>query len=173
MKYLHESSIESHGYLNSSNCVIDSRWLLKVTNFGLNKFREIQSLNSTECFEVNDLLWFAPELLRLNHPFWFCSQKADVYSFSIVLQEVLLRDKPFSTYRQLSTVDIIEKVKFPTPLFRPELHSIESKHPEEPIPKDVIKIANRCWAEDPEDRPTFDSLYEEFKKFFGERYQKL
>ena len=172
MQYLHSSQIETHGYLNSNNCVIDSRWLLKVTNFGLNKFREIQSFNSTDCFEINDLLWFAPELLRLNQPFWYCSQKADVYSFAIVLQELLLREKPYSTHRHLSTVDIIERVKHSTPLFRPDLQNVDKYHTEDHIPRDVIKITQRCWSEDPEERPSFDRLYEEFKKYFGERYQK-
>src|SRR5690348_3772829 len=126
MNYLHDSPVEIHGYLNSNNCVIDSRWLLKVTNFGLNKFREILFLNRSECQEITDLLWFAPELLRLNQPFGYSSKMADVYSFGIILQEVLLRDKPFSTYKHLSTAEIIEKVKY-WPPFRPELIPNEIK----------------------------------------------
>ena len=171
MTYLHDSAVDAHGYLNSNNCVIDSRWLLKITNFGLNKFREIQSLNSTECYELNDLLWFAPELLRLSQPFWYSSQKADVYSFAIILQEVFLRDKPYSTYRHLTVMDIIDRVKYSTPSFRPELLPNESKsHSDESIPKDIIKLTHRCWSEDPGDRPTFNRLADEFKKYFGERY---
>ncbi|KAK6035010.1 hypothetical protein COOONC_27487 [Cooperia oncophora] len=33
--FLHNSEIRSHGRLKSSNCVVDSRFVLKVTDFGL------------------------------------------------------------------------------------------------------------------------------------------
>ena len=34
MEFLHKSSLKSHGNLKSSNCVIDSRWVLKLTDYG-------------------------------------------------------------------------------------------------------------------------------------------
>ena len=40
MTYLHDSEIRAHGHLKSSNCVVDSRWVLKITDFGLNYFKE-------------------------------------------------------------------------------------------------------------------------------------
>lgn len=40
MVYLHASEIKSHGKLKSSNCVVDSRWVVKITDFGLQEFME-------------------------------------------------------------------------------------------------------------------------------------
>lgn len=39
MEFLHESELQTHGRLKSSNCVIDARWVLKVTDYGLTKMR--------------------------------------------------------------------------------------------------------------------------------------
>ena len=39
MIYLHKSVFQSHGYLSSANCHVDSRWVLKVSGFALYAFR--------------------------------------------------------------------------------------------------------------------------------------
>ena len=41
MHYIHSSPIEVHGRLSSSTCVIDSRFVLKVTGFGLQTITEL------------------------------------------------------------------------------------------------------------------------------------
>lgn len=46
-------------------------------------------------FPSSDLLWTAPELLRDANLRRKGTQPGDVYSFSIVMQEVVLRGEPF------------------------------------------------------------------------------
>lgn len=44
MRYLHSSALRIHGALTSRNCVVDARWVLKVTDYGLNQFFETQGV---------------------------------------------------------------------------------------------------------------------------------
>lgn len=44
MRYLHSSPLRIHGSLTSRNCVVDARWVLKVTDYGLNQFYEAQGV---------------------------------------------------------------------------------------------------------------------------------
>ena len=39
MIFLHDSEIGIHGNLRTSNCLVDSRWCCKISDFGLNKFK--------------------------------------------------------------------------------------------------------------------------------------
>ncbi|KAG8235370.1 hypothetical protein J437_LFUL012581, partial [Ladona fulva] len=39
MIFLHDSPIRSHGSLRPSNCLVDSRWVLKIADFGLHRFK--------------------------------------------------------------------------------------------------------------------------------------
>lgn len=38
MSYLHASDIQVHGRLKSTNCVVDNRMVVKITDFGCNSF---------------------------------------------------------------------------------------------------------------------------------------
>ena len=40
MKHLHAGPVKVHGSLKSGNLVVDSRWVLKVTDYGVNSVRD-------------------------------------------------------------------------------------------------------------------------------------
>ena len=40
MAFIHGSELRVHGNLKSSNCVVDGRFVLKITDFGLQSLRE-------------------------------------------------------------------------------------------------------------------------------------
>ncbi|XP_077865379.1 atrial natriuretic peptide receptor 1-like [Saccoglossus kowalevskii] len=162
MHYIHSSVINSHGNLKSTNCVVDSRFVLKVTDFGLNQFKKGDEDTDLE-FESHQyfqrLLWTAPELLRMTEAPLGGTQKGDVYSFGIILQEVVHRCGPFYvSHMDLSPKEIVQKVKSGNrPYFRPSVD--KSTCPEELYP-----VMEKCWAQDPAERPDFSSLRTTMRK---------
>lgn len=56
MLFIHSSEIKCHGNLTSANCVVDSRFTLKITDFGLPliQWSEISSENE---FYKSDLFY--------------------------------------------------------------------------------------------------------------------
>lgn len=54
---------------------------------------------------MKELLWVAPELLPITIlPGTPATQKGDVYSFAIILEEIVVRGGPFETARQFLDV---------------------------------------------------------------------
>ncbi|KAM9528488.1 atrial natriuretic peptide receptor 1 isoform 2-T2 [Salvelinus alpinus] len=158
MDYLHRSPLRSHGHLSSSNCVVDSRFVLKVTDHGLSLRRPPgQDEEGWSKEHWTSLLWRAPELLRDSMPS-SGTQKGDVYSFGIIVQEVVYRRGPFHIpNNNLEARDIVEGVKAGvcvggggSPL-RPHTDSSE-------CPEGVEALLGACWSERPSDRPDFSSL---------------
>ncbi|XP_065454652.1 atrial natriuretic peptide receptor 2 isoform X5 [Chrysemys picta bellii] len=161
MAFLHNSIIGHHGSLKSSNCVVDSRFVLKITDYGLASFRSSCDAEDSHALYAKKL-WTAPELLqqgRLPPP---GMQKADVYSFSIILQEIALRNGPFYIEgMDLSPKEIVQKVRnSQKPYFRPSIDL--GLHSEE-----LAVLMERCWAQEPAERPDFTQL-----KIFIRRFNK-
>ncbi|KAM7374204.1 hypothetical protein PAMP_006877 [Pampus punctatissimus] len=93
MKYLHNHGV-IHGRLKSRNCVVDGRFVLKVTDYGFSEILIAQSADIQE-EKPENLLWTAPELLRNSILRRRGTFTGDVYSFSIIVQEVISRSAPF------------------------------------------------------------------------------
>ena len=74
MTYLHDSVIKSHGRLKSSNCVVDSRWVLKITDYGLCEFKsgaEPDADMSEHTFYQSKKLLCKYALLPITQLFWY------------------------------------------------------------------------------------------------------
>ncbi|KAL0962281.1 hypothetical protein UPYG_G00338050 [Umbra pygmaea] len=152
MAFLHNSVISSHGNLKSSNCVVDSRFVLKITDYGLASFREKTSLEDCYSYYARKL-WAAPELLRAECPSPCGTQKGDIYSFGIILQELaLLKGVFYIEGETLSPKEIVERVALGQwPYLRPSL--CPESHSEE-----LGQLMQRCWAEDVNERPEFHHI---------------
>uniref|UniRef100_A0AAQ5ZCU7 Guanylate cyclase n=1 Tax=Amphiprion ocellaris TaxID=80972 RepID=A0AAQ5ZCU7_AMPOC len=152
MNYLHNSYFGCHGNLKSSNCVVDSRFVLKITDYGLASFRSSCENDDSHALYAKKL-WTAPELLIYDRHPPQGTQKGDVYSFGIILQEIGLRNGPFYVEgMDLSPKEIVQKVRNgQKPYFRPTTDN--RCHSEE-----LTILMEGCWAEDPAERPDFGHI---------------
>ncbi|MEQ2224306.1 Retinal guanylyl cyclase 2 [Ilyodon furcidens] len=153
MKYLHHRGV-CHTRLKSRNCVVDGRFVLKVTDYGYNEVLESQRFPLVEA-RPEELLWTAPEILRTTQPGLHGTLPGDVYSFAIIMQEVVIRGPPFCML-DLSDADILEKLRKPPPLCRPMVSP-------DYAPMECIQLMKQCWTEQPDKRPTFDDIFDQFK----------
>ncbi|MGH0168038.1 UNVERIFIED_CONTAM: hypothetical protein FKN15_071095 [Acipenser sinensis] len=153
MKYFHHRDF-IHGRLKSRNCVVDGRFVLKITDYGYNEVLESQKFPYKEP-AAQELFWTAPEILRLPHATLNSSSKGDVYSFAIIMQEVVMRGPPYCMLEQ-SAEDIIVRLKKPPPLCRP---LVSPDH----APMECIQLMKQCWNEQPDRRPTFEEIFNQFK----------
>nr|XP_046910972.1 atrial natriuretic peptide receptor 1-like isoform X1 [Dermatophagoides farinae] len=193
MTHLHNSEHIYHGRLHSNNCLIDSRFCVKISDFGLRKLKNDSGLiyscqsvdNLTESMpnihlklsrkcqlnclkeERNEnLLYYAPEFFipckcKKNHFDAYClqtnsgSQKGDLYSFGIILQEIILRQEPFYPHhKRMHLSEIIKRSKFEN--LRP-IVPVDACVPE------LYSLMVNCWSTNPDDRPDFHMIKSEMK----------
>nr|XP_027201054.1 atrial natriuretic peptide receptor 1-like isoform X2 [Dermatophagoides pteronyssinus] len=160
MIYLHNSSFQYHGRLKSTNCLIDGRFMVKIGDYGLRTL--YKQIGKEADFNPRSLFWTAPEHLRSPDPYNIGSQKGDIYSFGIILQEVITRCEPFETSTEdknsLEPTEILDRVKMGGEVpFRPVVNC-------EDCPRNLIKLMETCWSENPENRPEFVKIKPYFKK---------
>ncbi|CCD73356.1 Receptor-type guanylate cyclase gcy-28 [Caenorhabditis elegans] len=164
--FLHNSEIRSHGRLKSSNCVVDSRFVLKVTDFGLHRLHCLEEINLEEIGEhayYKKMLWTAPELLRDSNAPPMGTQKGDIYSFAIILHEMMFRKGVFALENEdLSPNEIVQRVRKPVsedqePL-RPWVSETGEGEGDDALNDTLLSLMVACWSEDPHERPEVSSV---------------
>lgn len=148
MEYLHSKNIV-HFDLKSDNLLVNlrdpHRPICKVGDLGLSKVK-CQTLISGGV--RGTLPWMAPELL--NGSSSLVSEKVDVFSFGIVLWELLTGEEP---YADLHYGAIIGGIVSNT--LRP------------PVPENCDpewrSLMERCWSAEPSERPSFTEIANELR----------
>ncbi|XP_036326361.1 receptor-type guanylate cyclase Gyc76C-like [Rhagoletis pomonella] len=172
MIYIHDSQLMYHGNLKSSNCVVTSRWMLQVADFGLHELRNCAESESIgEHQHYRNQFWKAPELLRNSHIYG--TQKGDVYAFAIIMYEIVSRKGPFGqvAYEPKEIVDRVKELPLAGSIpFRPELECIREH---ELCPDYVLDCIKDCWSEDPEIRPDFPTIRNRLKKMRGGKTKNI
>eukprot|EP01088_Endostelium_zonatum_P006348 TRINITY_DN18468_c0_g1_i1.p1 TRINITY_DN18468_c0_g1~~TRINITY_DN18468_c0_g1_i1.p1 ORF type:complete len:1043 (-),score=184.05 TRINITY_DN18468_c0_g1_i1:31-3159(-) len=146
MNYLHQNKPKIvHRDLKSLNLLVDENYNVKVADFGLSK---VSNTGNTMNSKVGSLNWCAPEVLLHAHPY---TDKADVYSFGMVLWEMITHKAPFAGLHPLQIVRAIDKGSLP-------------EIPKNSPSTDFSQLINDCWAKEPDGRPSFAEILERLKK---------
>ena len=143
MAYLYSKGVE-HRDLKTLNILLDGDRRCKVTDFGLSKSESLATA-ATQATAGGDAkgtpAYMAPELLDSNT----FTEETDVYAYALVIWEVLTGDIP---WRGLNPVQVAMQIL--TKQARPAVP--------EGAPADLVALMQRCWAHEPDARPTFAAI---------------
>ncbi|XP_073299496.1 serine/threonine/tyrosine-protein kinase HT1-like [Primulina huaijiensis] len=137
MLYLHAQGI-LHRDLKSENMLLDEDMSVKVADFGISCLES--QCGSAKGF-TGTYRWMAPEMIKEKHH----TRKVDVYSFGIVLWELLTALTPFDDMTP-------EQAAF----------AVCQKNARPPLPSSCPPafrhLIHRCWSGNPDKRPHFHEI---------------
>ena len=166
LSFLHKSVIGPHGWLLPSNCIIDNRWVLKITDFGVGEIYRLLH-EKPKNHRLRDYLYTSPEVLRagLANVYKNATQESDVFSFAIIAAQTISKMSVFQMYGNLKASDIINKLKVVTPIpLRPTITKNED------VPDDLIRLLNSCWSENPSERPSARVISRSLASLLSQRF---
>ncbi|XP_050259496.1 serine/threonine-protein kinase STY46-like isoform X3 [Quercus robur] len=139
MDYLHKNNI-IHRDLKAANLLMDENEVVKVADFGVAR---VKTQSGVMTAETGTYRWMAPEVIE-HKPY---DHKADVFSFAIVLWELLTGKLPYEYLTPLqAAVGVLQK----------GLRPIIPKHTH---PK-LAELLEKCWQQDPALRSDFSEIIE-------------
>eukprot|EP00002_Diphylleia_rotans_P000123 TRINITY_DN1006_c0_g1_i15.p1 TRINITY_DN1006_c0_g1~~TRINITY_DN1006_c0_g1_i15.p1 ORF type:complete len:458 (+),score=106.05 TRINITY_DN1006_c0_g1_i15:183-1376(+) len=141
MKYLHQRQPPViHRDLKSANVMVCSLTpiVVKLGDFGLARVKA-DNQTMTKC---GTRAWLAPEILKGQR----YTEKADVFSFGIMMWEVVSRDRPYANQDPLRlNLEIVNGLR-PTPPRNAEAA--------------LVQLMNKCWDGDEKARPGFAEIHD-------------
>lgn len=145
MQYLHSQGI-IHRDLKSENLLLGEDMCVKVADFGISCLES--QTDSARAF-TGTYRWMAPEMIKEKHH----TKKVDVYSFGIVLWELLTGLIPFDNM---------------TP--EQAAYAVSYKNARPPLPSKcplaISNLINRCWSRNPRKRPHFDEIVSMLEHYY-------
>ncbi|XP_056432224.1 atrial natriuretic peptide receptor 1-like [Gadus chalcogrammus] len=146
MAYLHQHRI-FHSRLRSQNCVLDDRWVCKISDYGLRTYRKQDKAEPLSFYQQRLLEVYTPP--ECQDPDTEPSLAGDVFSFSVILLEIATRSDP------VPVEDSSLECAWCPPL--PELISSKTDSCC-PCPADYVELIRRCRTANPAHRPTFEQI---------------
>lgn len=148
MNYLHSFTPPIlHRDLKSPNLLVDNAFGIKISDFGLARVKaHIQTMTGN----CGTMQWMAPEVLAAQK----YTEKADVFSFGIVLWETITRACPYEGLSQIqAALGVLNNNLRPTiPVHCPVL---------------LKRVMKSCWATVPSQRPSFGEILQQLQEPIG------
>ncbi len=144
MKYL-SSKNYIHRDLAARNVLVGDNNIVKISDFGMSR-----NLYSSHYYVMASrgavpIRWMARECFSKKF-----TSKSDVWSFGVTMWEVFTLGKN-APYEEMTDFEVLQD----TVKAERKLLSVPDK-----CPSDVSSIMLKCWRDDPDDRPDFDTLYD-------------
>ncbi|GJP38183.1 hypothetical protein CLOM_g22638 [Closterium sp. NIES-68] len=153
MAFLHKNGM-IHRDLKSANILLDKQGHAVVGDFGVARLKGERGEMTKE---VGTYRWMAPEAFGTSP--WPVTHKADVYSFGIVLWEVLSGGVPFADYSPLQAAVAVA------------LNGARPAIPDS-CPQSLRSLIERCWHKTPKERPEFSEILTELDRIAKEIQQQ-
>ena len=148
MMYLHHQKV-IHRDLKTDNILIDENFFPHISDFGLAKFWET-GYTSFQTGSCGTIYFMAPEMFSTtNYNF-----KVDVYAFAYVMYAVITDVLPFSLGELRNVPPLICGNYIANKNVRPIFNR--------PVKQTLRSLIERCWSRDPNDRPSFDTIFKAF-----------
>ncbi|PHU17317.1 Inactive leucine-rich repeat receptor-like serine/threonine-protein kinase [Capsicum chinense] len=151
--HIHQNPGLTHGNLKSSNVLLGSDFESCLTDYGLMPFR---NPDSPEESGASSLFYRAPECRDIRRP---VTHQADVYSFGVLLLELLTGKTPFQ--------DLVQEHGSDIPRWVRSVREEETESGDEPASSNeaseeklgaLLNVAMACVSLVPENRPTMKDV---------------
>ncbi|EPS66707.1 hypothetical protein M569_08069 [Genlisea aurea] len=164
LAYLHEDSQPSviHRDFKASNILLENNFHAKVSDFGLAKHAPEGRTNYLSTRVMGTFGYVAPEYAMTGH----LLVKSDVYSYGVVLLELLTGRKPVDMSRSCGQENLVTWAR-PILTDRDRLdeladHRLKGNYPREDFSR-VCTIAAACVAPEASQRPTMGEVVQSLK----------
>jgi serine/threonine protein kinase len=166
-----------HRDLKAQNILLNNKWVAKISDFGVSKQRtqrdDVHGVSSgDQTAEVGTAAWIAPEVIKGAR----YDQKADIFSFGVVMCELDTCTRPYAlgvassnsasgmtSFTSAASASTDEEIKSllssnaTLALAVSEKRVTPAFHSD--CPRAILDLARMCLSYDPEDRPTAKELW--------------